>query len=322
MIKIIRRVALKDPIFIACWPGMGEVAIKAGLFLKDALGFKPFAKIQNSGLFTPQAIVTHKGLISLPEIEEGTFYFYKRPASGQDIILFLAQAQPPMEKAYEFAQILIDFVSTFKVSRIFTFAAFPQAIEHTQASSVWISATDKGLLDECARYRLKILDEGHISGLNGLLLGAGYRQKRIKGACFLGEIPFYTIQIENPKATLSVLRVLDRHLQLHLDFKPLEQKGSFLEKEINKLISYLKGEAPLQENLPLSEEDIQKIRKDLEGYTKLPQSARSKIDVLFKKASRNLAHASELKKALDEWGVYKEYEDRFLDLFKKKRFDH
>jgi len=61
---------------------------------------------------------------------------------------------------------------------------------------------------------------------------------------------------------------------------------------------------------------------DLESFTKLPQSARGKIENLFKKASRNLSHASDLKKALDEWGVYKEYEDRFLDLFKKKRLDH
>jgi proteasome assembly chaperone (PAC2) family protein len=322
MIKVIKRVTLKDPIFIACWPGMGEVAIKAGLFLKNALGCKPFAKIQNSGLFQPQAIVTHKGIISLPEIEEGTFYFYKRPHHKEDIILFLAQAQPSMEKAYQFAQMLLSFVATFKVSKIFTFAAFPQAIEHTQKSSVWISATDKGLLEDYVPLHLKVLDEGHVSGLNGLLLGVGFREKKIKGVCLLGEIPFYTIQIENPKATLAVLKVIDRSLDLNLNFKPLEDKTSFLEKEINKLISYLKGEAPLQENLPLSEDDIQKIKKDLEGFTKLPQSARSKIELLFKKASRNLSHASELKKALDEWGVYKEYEDRFLDLFKKKRLDH
>lgn len=322
MIKVLKKVSLKDPLFIACWPGMGEVAIKAGLFLKEALGFKPFARVQNSGLFAPQAIISHKGLLSLPEIEEGTFYFYKGPKGKQDIVLFLAQAQPPMEKAYQFAQMLIDFVAGLNVSRVFTFAAFPQAIEHTHPPAVWICASDKALLNEYAKQSLKVLDEGQISGLNGLLLGAGLTEKKIKGACLLGEVPFYTIQIENPKATLAVLKVFDSQFKLNLDFRSLEQKASFLEKEINKLISYLKGEAPLQENLPLSEEDIQKIKKDLESFTKLPQSARTTIENLFQKASRNLSHASELKKALDEWGVYKEYEDRFLDLFKKKRLDH
>ncbi|MBN2120581.1 MAG: PAC2 family protein [Candidatus Omnitrophica bacterium] len=322
MIKVIRRVSLKEPIFIACWPGMGEVAIKAGLFLKNALGCKPFAKIRNSGLFQPQAIFVQKGIAGLPDIDEGTFYFSKGMGLQRDIILFLAQAQPSMEKAYQFAELIINFASSFKASQIITFAALPQAIEHTQEPSVWMAATDSDILSEYSKYELKILEEGHISGLNGLMLGVASEEKKMKGVCFLGEIPFYTIQIENPKATLAVLRVLDKRLRLNLNFKPLEDKSSFLDKEIDKLISYLKGESHSQESLPLSEEDIQKIKKDLESFTKLPQSARQKIEGLFKKSSRNLSHASELKKILDEWGVYREYEDRFLDLFKKKRLDH
>ena len=31
----------------------------------------------------------------------------------------------------------------------------------------------------------------------------------------------------------------------------------------------------------------------------------------------DIAQAHELKKELDHWGIYKEYEDQFLDLFKK-----
>jgi len=321
MIKILKRVTLNSPIFLPCWPGMGEVAIKAGLFLKEALSFKPFARLQNSGFFEPQAITTRKGIVGLPRIEEGTFYYCKRPLPQKDLILFLAEAQPPMEKAHQLGKLIIDYVATLKVSRIFTFAAFPQPIEHTQGSSVWVTATDRQTLDELSKYNIKVLDEGQISGLNGLILGLA-KERRIKGACFLGEIPFYTIQIENPKSTLAVLEVLANYLKLSFDFKPLEERTVFLEEEINKLISYLKGDTSAHEPLPLSEADVQKIKKDLESFTKLPHSARGKIEELFREASRNLSFASELKKTLDEWGVYKDYEDRFLDLFKKKRFDH
>ncbi len=69
--------------------------------------------------------------------------------------------------------------------------------------------------------------------------------------------------------------------------------------------------------MPLNEEDIEKIKKDLAAYTKLPQSARKKIEGLFKKAARNIGIANNLKSELDQWNVYKEYEDRFLDLFRK-----
>ena len=78
MIKKFKKVTLRNPIFIACWPGMGEVAIKAGLFLRQALSFKPFAAIVNSGLFQAQGVIVEKGVLNLPQIEEGTFYFCKR----------------------------------------------------------------------------------------------------------------------------------------------------------------------------------------------------------------------------------------------------
>lgn len=321
MIKKTKRVSLRNPIFIFCWPGMGEVAIKSGLFLKESLGFKPFAKIDSTGCFQPQGVISQRGVLDLPAIDEGTFYYYKRKAPLNDIVLFLAEAQPPMDKAYNFAKIIVDFASSLKASKIFTFAAFPQAIEHTQSSAVWISAIDRRTLREFSKERVKVLNEGQISGLNGLVLGAA-KQKKIKGACLLGEVPFYTIQIENPKASLAVLKVLTDYLKLKVGLRKLKDRSSYLEKEIDKLIGYLKGGKTKQESMPLGEEDIQKMRKELERHTKLPQSARIEIEKLFDAASKDISYASELKKLLDEWGVYKEYEDRFLNLFKKKRFDH
>lgn len=93
-----------------------------------------------------------------------------------------------------------------------------------------------------------------------------------------------------------------------------------MEEEIDKLISYLKGEVPAQQQgpSPLSEEDIEKIKKDLSAYTKIPQSVRENVENLFKEAQKDISRASILKEELDHWNVYKEYEDRFLDLFRKK----
>ena len=47
MIKEIATPKLKNPIFIAAWPGMGEVAYRSALFLKEVLDFKMFAKNKN-----------------------------------------------------------------------------------------------------------------------------------------------------------------------------------------------------------------------------------------------------------------------------------
>ena len=44
---------------------------------------------------------------------------------------------------------------------------------------------------------------------------------------------------------------------------------------------------------------------------------RQRIEGLFEQAAKDRSKAFELKQELDRLGVFKEYEDRFLDLFKK-----
>jgi len=53
--------------------------------------------------------------------------------------------------------------------------------------------------------------------------------------------------------------------------------------------------------------------------TGIPTDARTRINELFKRVSRGESEPSELKAELDRWGLFDEYEDRFLTLFKKKR---
>ncbi len=317
MIKEIAIPKLKDPIFIVAWPGMGEVAYKSALFLKEALRFKMLAKLEAEGFFKPAAVVAEKGIIELPKIPAGFFYYFKanRNQKGTpDIILFLGEAQPPLDRGEELATAVIKYVKKFKPQLVISFAAKPEAIDHKSDSSVWLVASHADILEKFKKFNLRILTKGQISGLNGIVLGIAKRNK-LKSACFLGEIPFYTVQIESPKATKEILKVLNEMFRLRLDLAPLEERAKFIEEEIEKLLAYLKGDVP-QAPLPLSEEDIEKIKNDLAAYTKLPQSARQKIEKLFREAKSDISKSSYIKAELDRWNVYREYEDRFLDLFK------
>ena len=316
MIKEINTPRLKNPIFIAAWPGMGEVAYRSVLFLREVMGFKMFAKLEAEHFFKPAAVMVEKGIISLPQMPAG-FFYYVKGKGFPDIILFLGEAQPPLEHAEELSSAIIDFVMKYKAKRVLTFAAKPEPIEHRAEPAVWVSVTHEKVMQELKGLRLKVLSEGQISGLNGIILGVA-KEKGLKGACLLGEIPFYTVQIENPKATAGILKVVDKYLGLNLNLSPLIERGKFIEDEIDKLVNYLKGNIPNMEATPLNEEDIDRIKKDLAAYTKLPQSAREKIETLFKEALSDIAKANKLKEELDHWNVYKEYEDKFLDLFKKK----
>jgi hypothetical protein len=50
----------------------------------------------------------------------------------------------------------------------------------------------------------------------------------------------------------------------------------------------------------------------------LPRAARARIDELFAGVARGEVNPADLKAELDRWGVFREYEDRFLDLFRRR----
>ena len=50
----------------------------------------------------------------------------------------------------------------------------------------------------------------------------------------------------------------------------------------------------------------------------VPADARIRIEELFRRVTHGEADPRELKKELDRWGLFDEYEDRFLNIFKKR----
>jgi predicted ATP-grasp superfamily ATP-dependent carboligase len=314
-IKLIRRPRLKNPYLIVAWPGMGEVAYRAVSYLLEKLPCEELGEIPSQGFFYYMESVITDGLIAVPELPSTKIYFSRDKAGKRDLILLLCDAQPEAAKAEEYCQRIISLARRFKVKQVISFAAMPQPIEHTQQPGVWFTASSKELRDSLKAFNLQLLGSGQISGLNGLFLGIAKREG-LDGFCLLGEIPLYTIQIENPRASQAVLEALGRILGLTIDFVALVEQAQAVETQINGLLDYLKmGPSPG----PIGEEEIEKMKKALSQLTKLPVSVKDKIEKLFSQAKSDISKANELKVELDKWNVYKEYEDRFLDLFRKAK---
>jgi len=51
----------------------------------------------------------------------------------------------------------------------------------------------------------------------------------------------------------------------------------------------------------------------------IPADARVRIEELFSRVVKGECEPSELKEELDRWNLFEEYEDRFLNIFKKRR---
>ena len=313
-IKIIKRPRLRKPYLIVAWPGMGEVAFKSASYLIERLKAEEFASINPEDFFYLAGSVVKNGLLAASSLPESKFYFWKNKEGKNDLIIFLSNAQPDLARAESYSQIIIQVARNFKVNKVISFASMPQAIDHTQSSGVWFAATSEVLSGSLKKLNLNTLSEGQISGMNGLFLGIAKREG-LDGICLLGEIPLYTIQIENPKASAAVLNALAMITGIKIDASGLYAQARSMEEEIGKLLDYLKL-GPVASG-PIGEEDIEKIKKSLNQLAKLPVSVKERIEQFFAQAKTDVSKARELKVELDKWNVYKEYEDRFLDLFKK-----
>ena len=329
-IKIYKRPKLKNPYLLVAWPGMGEVAFKAATYLVDKLKAEELAVILPEEFFYLTGSVIREGVLNLPQPSQSKFYYWKNPATkrggsaktfggkteGNDLIIFISNAQPDLAKAESYSKRIIHIAKSFNVEMIVGFASMPQPIDHTQEPGVWFASTSPEINNNLKKYNFNILSEGQISGMNGLFLGLA-KEQGLNGFCLLGEMPLYTIQIENPRASLAVLSALAKILNIQIDFTNLIEQAHTMEAEINKLLDYLKLGS--QTSGPIGEEEIEKIKKTLSQLTKLPVSVKERIEKLFVEAKSDIIKANELKAELDKWSVYKEYEDRFLDLFKKAK---
>jgi len=321
ILKISKKPRLRKPCLIVAWPGMGEVAFKAASYLIEELKAQEFAQIQPEEFFYLTGSVVQSGILETPLLPQGKFYYWKNPAIKRagvvrnDLIIFLSNAQPDLAKADSYAKIIIDLAKSLSVEMIVSFASMPQATDHTQDSHLWFAATDQKTKEILSKHNFGVLEDGQISGMNGLFLGMA-KKAGLKGFCLLGDIPLYTIQIENPKASAAVLLGLGKILNIQINVQPLKEQAQAMENEINKLLDYLKlGNSG--QSAPIGEEEVELIKKTLSQLTKLPVSVKERIEKLFEEIRLDISKASELKVELDKWNVYKEYEDRFLDLFRK-----
>ena len=303
---------LNDPWLVAVWPGMGHVAVSAGYYLMSKLGMHLLAEFSARELFDVEHVEVEKGLIRTGRLPRSRLFVWRDPAEKRDIIVFIGEAQPPSGK-YAFCHRLIEFVRELGVSRVFTFAAMATQMHPEHDSRVFGAATDRERLAELQALELELLEDGHIGGLNGVLLAAAAEQG-LSGSCLLGEMPHIFAQLPFPKASLAVLNVFATIADIEIDTEELSEQATAVQHKLGELLAKIE-QSVLQHQAAEEEED--------EGFEFEPEEERlssgdeQRIEDLFAQAEQDRSKAYELKRELDRLEVFDDYEDRFLDLFKK-----
>jgi len=301
---------LNHPWLVAVWPGMGHVATSSGYYLLAKLGMQLLAEFAPGALFDVEHVEVKDGLIRMGQLPRSRFFSWTDPQGRHDLIVFIGEAQPPSGK-HAFCRQVIEYARGLGVERVFTFAAMATAMHPEHDARVFGAATDDESLAELKRLDLQLLEDGHIGGLNGVLLGVA-AEIGLRGTCLLGEMPHIFAQLPFPKAALAVLKVFTTIANIELDFSELSQQARLVDQELGKILAGLERE--LAEREPAEEETFSPESSEEE---QIRAEDERRIEQLFDQARADRSKAYELKSELDRLDVFQEYENRFLDLFKK-----
>lgn len=311
------KIELTHPWLVAVWPGMGHVALNAGIYLLAKLGMTAFAEYDAAELFDIEQVEVKEGLIQPGRRPRNRFFAWTDPNGEHDLVVFLGEAQPPAGR-YTFCRHLIGFAKNLGVERVFTFAAMATQMHPGADSRVFGAATDTENLEELKQLELAMLEDGHIGGLNGVLLAAA-AEAGLHGACLLGEMPHIFAQLPFPKASHAILEAFTTIAHLELDLEELAEQARLVEEQLGELLSQVEKQRGDMDDDELDDDDESAFAESAEEeeptQEKEQPRKREQIERLFEQAAQDRSKAFELKRELDRLGVFKEYEDRFLDLF-------
>jgi hypothetical protein len=302
---------LHDPWLVAAWPGMGGVAITAGYYLMAKLGMHLLLEFPAAEFFDIDQVEVKDGLIVSRRLPRSRLFLWNDPLQKRDIIVFIGEAQPPA-RGGAFCRKVIEQAKTLGVRRVFTFAAMATAMRPMQDSRVFGAATDRGTLAEFRQLDVDILESGTISGLNGVLLGMA-AAAGLPGGCLLGEIPHVFSQIPFPKAALAVLEFFGAMTGIELDYEELREHASAVEQTLEEFLVRMENAMEEAQSEP---GHLPAPGAAGEKPSKPAAADQKRIEELFVAARADRSRAYELKQELDRLGLFHEFEDRFLDLFK------
>jgi hypothetical protein len=296
---------------------MGHVALNAGVYLLSKLNMTAIAELESGELFDIDHVEVKDGIIQPARRARNRFFVWIDPNKERDLLVFLGEAQPPIGR-FPFCRQVMEFAKNAGVERVFTFAAMATRMHPDHKSRVFSAVTDPDGLEELHKLDLELLEDGNIGGLNGVLLAAA-AEVGLNGICLLGEMPHIFARLPFPKASLVILEVFKTITGIDIDLAELGEQAQAVEEQLGELLARVEEQYGQQFGESEDDEDEEGPSEavEIEG-NKEEEADRDHIDEMFGAAAKDRSKAFELKRELDRLGLFKEYEDRFLDLFQKK----
>ena len=232
-IKILKKIASKESVLISGLPGIGYVGKLSVDYLIQQLNAELVGEVY-SKYFPPYVLINKDGLVELLKNE----LHIHRDESGVNTVFFSGDSQAfSPEGQYEIAEALLDWAVENGVKKVFSLAAYVTG-RTFETPNVYVTATSAEALEELKKKGGAPLDQGIISGENGLIMGLS-KKKGVEAFCLLGETRGYQTPTGqyfiDAKASKAVLKLLTSTLNLKVDMEPLEKQAKEMDDAIAKM---------------------------------------------------------------------------------------
>lgn len=252
-VKLYKQPHPKSCFMLTSWPGIGDVSLTAARYLAEKLNAVEIGKIEPIKFFEPMGVVVKDNVVEAPRFPENKFYYWQDDKREKGLVLFIGEEQPSF-KGHDLVNCVLDVAQRLKVQRVYSCAAAVTHIHHSEEPKVWGVATTPELISELNSHNVVLRGDLRIAGLNGLILGIA-KERNIEGICLLGEVPSYATQVTNPKASLAVLKILIKMLEIEVDLTELGHVAKRAGEEMERIAKRATAEFIDQFTEPIWEQE-------------------------------------------------------------------
>ena len=187
--------------------------------------------------------------------------------SSKDLILLTGDSQPVVPGSeYVLSEQILDLITRFKISNIYSLASYVTGT-FVNDPKIYGTATNPEMIKSFRSFNISTLDNGNITGMNGLILGLG-KLRGMEGICLLGETSGYVI---DAKASKNLLEILNNVLGININMDEMNKRSKDTEiliKNLEQQMMAKSGQFP--QGVPTEEQEEELMfpqnRKSNMGY--------------------------------------------------------
>lgn len=303
---------LTNPWLVAAWPGMGGVGVIAIRHMVEVLEAEKVDTRIGAASHDFDHVHVKDGVMQPLRPVETSMWIWRDPRGLRDLVIVTSDAQPQQAAMWSYCLSVAKEARRLRVGRIITFAASATSTSPDEPSVVSAAVSpDDSLLGELRKAGIGPLgDDVQVSGVNGLAVAAG-GAAGVPGACLLATMPYFAAQVPNPKASLAALEAFCSLSGVDFSLEMLREHAEHMAPTISHLRAHVEGvRQDAHAAAAAEEEDDEEEDEGPAPHDKV------RIERLFAEAKGDREAAIRLKAELDRLGAFKDYENRFLDLFR------